>query len=125
MENYVNLQPIQVILEDCLFSVRYINTDHHDTPVTAEDYSNLDLKLIELLNAAKQLLNLESNVKDYLPNLYEANHIKETRDKIFIKAVNVFLHYCNNENKTFNESHLEAAYKIATDSVKKLYGVEI
>ena len=125
MENYVNLEPLKTILEDCLFSVRYINSDHQSTPLTAEDYSNLDLKLIELLNTAKTLLNLESNVKDYLPNLYESNHIKETRDKIFIKAVNVFLKYCNNENKTFDESHLEAAYSIATDSVFKLYGVKI
>lgn len=125
MENYVNLGPLQTILEDCLFSVRYINSDHQSTPLTADDYSNLDLKLIDLLNTAKSLLNLESNVKDYLPNLYESNHIKETRDKIFIKAVNVFLQYCNKENKNFDESHLEAAHSIATDSVFKLYGVKI
>lgn len=125
MENYVNLQPLQDILEDALFSVRYINTDHQDTPLTSDDYSNLDLKLIELLNTAKTLLNLESTVKDFLPNLYESNHIKSTRDKIFIKAVNVFLHYCNKENKTFDESHLEAAYSIATDSIEKLYGVKL
>lgn len=125
MENYVNLQPLQDTLEDCLFLVRYINTDHHDTPVQADDYSNLDLKLIELINTAKTLLNLESSVKDYLPNLYEADHIKQSRDKIFIKAVNIFLKYCKAENKTFDDTHLEAAYSIATDSIKKLYGVTL
>jgi hypothetical protein len=125
MNNYVNLQPLQMILEDCLFLVRYIITDHQETPVTAEDYSNLDLKLIELLNTAKTLLNLESSVTDYLPNLYESNHIKETRDKIFIKAINAFLKYCNNEGKSFDSSHLEAAHTIANDSIEKLYKVKL
>lgn len=125
MENYVNLQPLQAILEDCIFLVRYINSDHQNTPLTSDDYSNLDLKLIELLNTVKILLNLENNLNDPIPNLYESNHIKETRDRIFIKAINVFLHYCNKENKTFDESHLEAAYTIATDSIEKLYGVKL
>lgn len=131
MENNVNLQPLQDILEDALFSVRYINSDHQDTPLTSDDYSNLELKLIELLNTAKKLLNLENPIsdtaeqQDYIQNLYESNHIKSTRDKIFIKAVNVFIKYCNKENKTFDESHLEAAYSIATDSIEKLYGVKL
>lgn len=125
MENYVNLNPLQVILEDCLFSVRYINSDHQQTPLTADDYHQLDLKLIELLNQAKLLLNLEIEVKDYLPNLYESNHIKETRDKIFIKAINAFLKYCNKEGKKIDDTHLEAARSIANDSIVKLYGVKL
>lgn len=125
MNNYVNLQPLQAILEDCLFSVRYISLDHHDTPITAEDYSNLDLKLIELLNAAKSLLNLESDVKDYLPNLYEANHIKQTRDKIFIKAANAYLKFCKQNGKDFNEDMLNACVDIANDSIEKLYKVKL
>lgn len=129
MEQYVNLSELQVKLEDALFSVRWINSDHKDTPLTGDDYAGLNVALNQL--QAEISTSLKTNPSevtnpDYeIQNFYESNHIKSTRDRIFIKAVNVFLQYCKNEGKTFDESHLEAAYKIATDSIEKLYKVKI
>jgi cation transport regulator ChaB len=126
MEGYVNLQAVENLLTDCLFSVRYVNKDHQDTPLEQTDYDNLNLKMQELVhNITTQFPSLFTKDSAHIPNYLEATHIKKTRDKIFIKAVNVFLQYCNKEKKAFNESHLESAHKMATDSIEKLYGVKL
>ena len=126
MESYVNLQAVENLLTDCLFSVRYVNGDHQDTKLEQSDYDNLNLKLQELVhNITTQFPSLFTKDSTYIPNYQEANHIKKTRDKIFIKAVNVFIKYCEKNKKSFDEAHVYAAHQIATDSIEKLYGVKL
>lgn len=130
MENYVNLTGLQDSLENLLFSVRWINSDHKDTPLTVEDYSNLDVALKSLSTEINSLLNINSPIEpveqtDFIQNLYEANHIKEARLKIFNTVLNVILSYQKEIKKDLTDEHLKAVFEITNDCMKMLYKVNL
>jgi hypothetical protein len=128
MENYVNLQPLQVVLEDLLFSVRYITTDHQDTPINVDDYTSFEQKAKEAHQLINSLLNINNPVidepgRDHIPNYYEANHIKDTRDQIFTSVLIQLM----KENKPEYQAsdYLKASLTMANASIETLYGVKL
>lgn len=131
MDNYVNLQPLQDTLEDLLFSVRYINTDHQDTALTVEDYSILETKLKETSQLIQSLLNLNTHSPDsaknadILQNFYESNHIKEARFKLFKAVLIDLVKFERKRHGELTGKLIESALEVANDSIEKLYGVKL
>lgn len=130
MENYVNLTGLQDSLENLLFSVRYINSDHQDTALTVDDYESFELKAKQTLNEINSLLNINSpsdtaQQVDQIQNLYEANHIKEARLKIFTTVLNVIVSHQKEIKQDLTDKHLKAVMEITNDSMKLLYKVNL
>jgi hypothetical protein len=130
MENYVNLTGLQDSLENLLFSVRYINSDHQDTALTVDDFESFELKAKQLLDEINSLLNLNSpndtaKQVDQIQNLYEANHIKEARLKIFTTVLNVIVSHQKEIKQDLTDEHLKAVLEITNDSMKLLYKVNL
>lgn len=128
MENYVNLTNLQAKLEDLLFSVRWINTDHKDTSLNVEDYANLENGLKVLKDEITSLLTINTNetlVQDQIQNLYEANHIKEARLKIFIEIMKIILTDKKEKKEDFTDLELQAVKELTNDCMLELYKVKL
>jgi len=125
MENYVNLIGLQDHLENLLFSVRYINSDHQETALTVDDYESFELKAKQTFNELESILNLNSPPNESIQNLYEVNHIKEARLKIFNTVLNVILNHRKETKVDFSENDLKAIQEITNDSMKMLYKVNL
>jgi hypothetical protein len=124
MKNYVNLNPLQVLLEDLLYSIRYLSDNEYKGLITDDDILSFENKSKEVHSLLATLLKIDTPLTDqqkYFSEQYDSNHIKEARLKIFCKVLQSLITF--NNLSMSGKTIIDIASDTSNDAIKKLYGV--